>query len=119
MKINLPVFKDEDMKDVVISQSWHWNLMVMVYQQAGCQDCTLLPCAICSLQGYPGELVRSPGTDITLDDILAILDEHYNNVKALDVLTQELFQLQMGEKEMVTDCGCICQGTSRFLWLHS
>ena len=36
--------------------------------------------------------------DITLDDVLTILDEHYNNIKALDTLNQELFQLQMGEK---------------------
>ena len=26
-----------------------------------------------SLQGYPGELVRSSGTDITLDNVLTIL----------------------------------------------
>ena len=32
-----------------------------------------------------------------------MLDEHYNNVKALDALNQELFQLQMGEKEMVME----------------
>ena len=36
------------------------------------------------------------GTDITLDDVLMILDEHYNNVKVLDVLNQELFQLWDG-----------------------
>ena len=28
--------------------------------------------------------MRSSGMDITLDDVLTILDEHYNNVKALD-----------------------------------
>ena len=66
MKINLPIFKDEDAKDVVTYQSWRWDLMV--YQHAGCQDCTLLLYAIRSLQGYPGELVQSSGTDITLDD---------------------------------------------------
>ena len=43
--------------------------------------------------------------DISLDDVLTILDEHYNNVKALDTLNQELFQLCMGEKEMVSDWG--------------
>ena len=43
--------------------------------------------------------------DITLDGILTILDEHYNNVKVLDALNQELFQLQMGEKETVSDWG--------------
>ena len=61
------------------------------------------PSAICSLQGYPGEMGRSLGMDFTWDDVLTILDEHYNNVKALDVLNQELFQLCMGEKETVLD----------------
>ena len=103
MKINLPVFKDEDSKDAVTYQSWYWDLTA--YCHAGCRDHTLLTHAICSLQGYPGELVRSSGTDITLDDVLTILDEHYNNVKALDALNQELFQLCMGEKETVSDWG--------------
>ena len=103
MKINLPIFKDEDAKDAVTYQSWRWDLMV--YQHAGCRDHTLLPYAIRSLQGYPGELVQSSGTDITLDDVLMILDEHYNNLKALDVLNQELFQLQMADKETVSDWG--------------
>ena len=103
MKINLPIFKDEDAKDVVTYQSWRWDLMV--YWHAGCRDHTLLPYAIRSLQGYLGELVWSSGTDITLDDVLMILDEHYNNVKALDVLNQEVFQMRMADKETVSDWG--------------
>ena len=55
MKINLPIFKDEDAKDAVTYQSWRWDLMV--YRHAGCRDHTLLPYAIRSLQGYPGKLV--------------------------------------------------------------
>ena len=43
--------------------------------------------------------------EITLDDVLTILDEHYNNVKALDALNQELFQLWMVDKETVWDLG--------------
>ena len=105
MKINLPVFKDKDAKEAVTYQSGRWDLTV--YWCAGCRDLPLLPYAIRSLQGYPGELVQSSGTDITLDDVLMILDEHYNNVKALDVLNQELFQLQMADKETVLDWG-IC-----------
>ena len=100
MKINLPVFKEEDAKDAVIYQSWRWDLTV--YQ---CRDCTLLPYAIQSLQGYPGELVQGSSTDITLDNVLTILDKHYNNVKALDALNQELFQLWMADKEIVSDWG--------------
>ena len=91
MKINLPIFKDEDAKDAVTYQSWRWDLTIS--RHAGCRDHTLLPYAIRSLQGYPGELVQSSGTDITLDDVLIILDEHYNSVKAFDVLNQELFQM--------------------------
>ena len=74
MKINLPVFKDEDMKDAITYQSWHWDLKV--YCQAGCQDCTLLPCVIHSLHSHHGELVRSLATYVTLDGILTILSEH-------------------------------------------
>ena len=32
-----------------------------------------------------------------------MLDEHYNNVKALVALNWELFQLQMGKKETVSE----------------
>ena len=72
MEINLLVFKDEDTKDAVMYQSLCWNLTV--YHHAGCQDCTLLPYAIHLLQGYTGELVKSLGVDITMDDVLTILD---------------------------------------------
>ena len=34
-----------------------------------------------------------------------MLDEHYNNVKALDALNQELFQMWKGEKETVSEWG--------------
>ena len=52
--------------------------------------------------------MRHLGTDITLDDVLTILDEHYNNVRALDALNQELFQLCISEKGTVSDWGCTC-----------
>ena len=65
-----------------------------------------------------GELVRSLGTDITLDDILNILDEHYNNVKALDALKQELFQMHMGKKETTSDWGvCLSRHLQIFVAL--
>ena len=101
MKINLPIFKDKDAKDAVTYQSWRWDLTV--YHCAGCRDHTLLLYAIWSLQGYPRELVQSSGTDIALDNVLTILDEHDNNVKALDTLNQELFQLWMTDKETILD----------------
>ena len=103
MKINLPVFKDEDTKDAFTYQSWCWDLIV--YHHTGCWDCTLFPYDIHSLQGKPGKLLRSLGTYITPDNVLTILDENYNNVKVLGALSQELFQLHMGEKETDSDWG--------------
>ena len=49
--------------------------------------------------------MQSSGTDITPNKVLTILDEHYNNVKALDALNQELFQMRMADKETVLDWG--------------
>ena len=49
LKINLPIFKDEDTKGAVTYQSWRWDLTV--YHCVGCWDHTLLPSAIWSLQG--------------------------------------------------------------------
>ena len=103
MKINLPIFKDEDAKDAVTYQSWRWDLTV--YHHVGYWDCTLLPYAIQSLQGYPWKLVQSSRMDVTLDNMSTILDGHYNNVKALDTLNQELFQLWMADKETILDWG--------------
>ena len=113
MKISQLVFKDEDTKDTVTYQSWCWDLTV--YHCTGYRDCSLLPYAIHSLQGYPGELVRSSGTDITLDDVLTILDEHYNNVEALN---QELFQLHMGKKRQCQTGECAYRDTFGFSWHH-
>ena len=69
---------------MVTYQSWRWDLTM--YWCTGCRDHTLLPYAIWYLQGYPGELVQSSSMDSTFDDMLTILDKHYNNVKALDAL---------------------------------
>ena len=41
MKINLPIFKDEDKKDAITYQSWCWD--ITMYHQAGCWDCTSSP----------------------------------------------------------------------------
>ena len=117
MKINLPVFKDEDVKDAVTYQIWWWDLTV--YHWAGCWDCTLLPYAICSLQGYPGELLRSSGTDITLDDVLTILDDDYNNVKALDFWIKNCLSCKWGERRLCQTGVYVCQDTSKSWWHHS
>ena len=122
MKINLPVFKDEDAKNAVTYQSWRWDLTV--YWHAGCRDFTLLPYAIWSLQGYPSELVQISGMNMTLDNVLTILDKHYSNVKVFNALNQELFQLWMADKETVLDWGvCLMRHlqvlAASFSWLLS
>ena len=114
MKINLPIFKDEDTKDAVTYQSWRWNLTV--YHHAGCRDHTLLLYAIWSWQGYPRELVWSSGTDITLDDVLTILDKHYNNMKALDALNQELSNYEWQIRKLSQIGASAYQDISKF-WL--
>ena len=94
---------DEDTKDAVTYQSWRWDLAVCGH--AGCGDHALLPYAIRSLQGYLGELVQSSSAEIALDDVLMILDEHYNNVRVLDTLNWGLFQMGMAGGEAVLDWG--------------
>ena len=46
MKINLPIFKDEDAKYAVTYQSWRLDLMV--YQCAGCRVQGSHPPTICN-----------------------------------------------------------------------
>ena len=55
--------------------------------------------------------------DITLDDMLTILDKHYNDVKALDALNQELFSIVDGRQGICIGLGCPPFKTSPGLWL--
>ena len=81
MKINSPIFKDKDAKDAVTypESKVGFNSILMCRVQ-GSHPHTL---CIRSMQGYPVELVRNSGMDITLDDVLTILDERYNNQRHL------------------------------------
>ena len=51
--------------------------------------------------------------DENAKDAVTYLDEHYNNVKALDALNQELFQLCMAEKETYQTGASAFWGISR------
>ena len=116
MKINLVVLKDEDNKDAITYQSWCWDLTV--YHCTGCWDCTLLPSSSIPYKVTQGVL-RSLGMEITLDDVLTILDESYNNVKALDALNQAFFGYTWVIKRQYQTQGCACWDTFRFSWHHS
>ena len=52
--------------------------------------------------------------DIILDDVLAILDEHYNNVKALDALNQSYSNYQWQIRKQCWTGAFAFQGISRF-----
>ena len=105
MKINLPVFKDKDAKDTVTYQSWRWDLTV--YQHVGCRDYTHLPYAIQCLQGYPGKLVQSSGTDITVDDVLTILDKYYNNSESIRHIESGVISVADGGQRNCIGLGCL------------
>ena len=116
MKINLPIIKDEDAKDSNLPKlevGFNGVLMCRL------QDCTLLPYAIRSLQVYPRELVQSSSTDITLDNVLTILDKPYNNVKVLHALNQELLHLQIVDKKKCQTGALAFQGIFKFKPLPS
>ena len=114
------LFKDEDTKDAVTYQSWHWDLTM--YCQA-----MVVQIALSSLMSSThykviwGSIVRSLGMDITLDDILNILDEHYHNMwKTWMCLIKELFQMHIGAKRKPCWSGdCVYRDTCRFSWHHS
>ena len=77
-----------------------WSIAV---QAVGTVPFFLTPFGPCKVT--PEDWYGSLGMDITLDDVFTLLDEHYNNVNALDVLNQALFQLRMTGKETVSDWG--------------
>ena len=54
-------------------------------------DCHLLPYVFRSLQGFLGDLVRSLGEDVSLGDVLQMLDEHYGVLMTFDTLSKELY----------------------------
>ena len=100
MKINLPIFKDEQSKDAVTYCTWWWD--VAIHRRSGCRDWALLPHVYQSLQSFPRELARSLGKDATLQEVLWMLDEHYGVVMTFDVLNKELYMLHQGYQE-----GCL------------
>ena len=50
MKINLPIFKDEDTKDAVTYQSWRWDLMVYHHvQDVEIAHSSCMPSGLCKV----------------------------------------------------------------------
>ena len=57
------------------------------------------------MQGFPGDLVRSPGKAPTLNDVLQLLDEHYGVVMMFNALSKDLYSLKQGSGENVAKFG--------------
>ena len=68
-------------------------------------DCHLLPYVFRSLQGFPGDLVRSLGEDATLGDVLWTLDKHYGVMITFNALSKELYSLKQGMGENMAEFG--------------
>ena len=56
VKVNLPIFKDETIKDAVTCHSWQWDIAIFCHW--GWNDWHFLPYVFQSLQGFPGDLAR-------------------------------------------------------------
>ena len=78
VKVNLPIFEDEKVKDVVTYCSWQWD--VAFFWWSVCDNQHLLPYIFSSLQGFLGDLARSFGEDASLSNVLQTFDEHYGVV---------------------------------------
>ena len=108
VKVNLLIFKDEKTKDAVTYLSLQWD--VAIFHCLGWDDQHLLPHVFQSLQGFLRDLARSLGEDATLDDVLQMLDEHYDIVIMFDALSKELYSLKQGSGENVAEFGvCLLQ----------
>ena len=112
MKINLPAFKDEELKDAIIYQSWNWD--IMLHCQAWSQDFTHLHYIIHSLQGYPGELVRSSGTNINLDGMLLYWTKIIIMWRVRTLWTKNFSNSEWARKRMCQSGVCHFWKTSRF-----
>ena len=101
VKVNLPIFKDEKVKDMVTYHSWQCN--VAIFLQSGWDDQHLLLYIFQSLQGFLGDLARSLGEDATLSNVLQMLDKLYGVIMTFDALSKELYSLKQGSNENVAE----------------
>ena len=103
MKINLPIFKDEQSKEILTYCTWQWD--VVIPRRSGCGDQAVLPHMYQSLKGFPGELAQSLGKDATLQEVLQVLDDHYGVVMTFNALHKELYMLLQGYQEGMSEYG--------------
>ena len=92
MKVNLPIFKDESMKDVVTYCNGMWPTfidlvgMIRIYFLTSSTHC----------KDFWVTLPRSLGKDATLSDVLQTLGKHYGVTMTFSALSKELYSLKQG-----------------------
>ena len=101
MNVNLPIFKEERMKDAVTYHSWWCNVAISFW--SGLDNQHLLWYIFHSLQGFPGDLALSLGKDATLSDNLQMLDKYYGVVMTFNALSKELYSLKQGLGKKVVE----------------
>ena len=82
MKVNLPIFKDEKTKDAVTYHSWRWD--IAIFYSLGWDNQHLLLHFFWSLQGFSCQEFSG---DVTLTDILQMLNKHYGIVMTFNALS--------------------------------
>ena len=90
VKVNILIFKDDKSQDAITNCSWQWD--IAIFCQSGWDNQYLLPYIFCS-QGFPGYLARSFGADVTLNDVLHMLEKQCGVVMTFDTLNKELYSL--------------------------
>ena len=94
-KINIPTFKADDAKGAVTYASWRYDVNSYRGQV---NDEFLRPYVIASLQGSPGELIRSMPETTPLAGVLDKLDKYFGDVRTFEQLNKSFYDLKMGDK---------------------
>ena len=103
MKVNLPLFKDGKMKDVVTYHSWQWDTATFCWSGWDYQH--LVSYIFHSLQGLLDDLAQSLGKNATLSDVLQMFDKHYGVIMMFDALSKEPYSLKQRLGEKVAEFG--------------
>ena len=98
-KIDLPLFKDASEDAEINYESWRFD--VLMYRDSHTEK-AVLNAAYRSLAGKPGRLARSFGK-VTLDELIAKLDEHYVKTPDFQEILGDLYKLRQSHKESAAD----------------
>ena len=99
-KIDLPVFDDIAKNAKVTYVTWRFD--VQKHRKVHSDD-SLLPHVYRSLQGFPGELARSLGDDITLKELVEGLDDYFGVVIDYDAMCRALYNIKQDAYETVAE----------------